>query len=85
MEKANRFQDGHDDQQTEADLRDAERHKAEVYHVKGKENPLLPNQNYFSAMLDEDYLLVGNFVNQATRSKIATGEYIDFAKLMPRD
>ena len=37
-----------------------------------------------SALLDEDYLLVGNYINEITKKKIANGEYVDFAKLMPR-
>ena len=41
--------------------------------------------SFHSALLDEDYLLVGNYVDEITRSKVARGEYVDFAKLMPRD
>ena len=38
-----------------------------------------------SAALDEDYLLVGNYVEDSLRNKIGKCEYVDFAKLMPND
>ena len=41
--------------------------------------------NKFSAVLDEDYLMVDNQVDEITRKKIINGEYVDFSKLMPRD
>ena len=40
---------------------------------------------YHSALLDEDYLIVGNYVEEQLRRKIGNGEYVDFARLMPRD
>ena len=55
-------------------------------------NPINDNSNfgvaqrtYHSALLDEDYLLVGNYVDEITKKKIGNGEYVDFAKLMPKD
>ena len=68
---------------TEQIIRDAERSKARIYDVQGKANNI--NASFHSALLDEDYLLVGNYVDETTRSKVAKGEYVDFAKLMPRD
>ena len=38
-----------------------------------------------SALLDKDYLLVGNYVDEITKKKNGNGDYVDFAKLMPRD
>ena len=38
-----------------------------------------------SAVLDEDYLLMGSFLDDNLKQKIGNGEYVDFAKLMPRD
>ena len=35
--------------------------------------------------MDEDYLVVGSHVDEATRSKIKNSEYIDFSKLLPKD
>ena len=61
-------------------IRDAEASRAKIMDVKGK------NQTIFhSALLDEDYLIVGNYVDDLTKRKIGNGEYIDFAKLMPKD
>ena len=50
-----------------------------MFEVAGKEI------TYHSSLLDEDYLLVGNYIDELTRNKIGNGEYVDFAKLMPRD
>ena len=36
-------------------------------------------------MVDEDYLLVASHVDSLTYSKIIASEYVDFAKLIPRD
>ena len=36
-------------------------------------------------MVDEDYLLVAAHVDEGTQRKIANQEYVDFAKLVPRD
>ena len=43
------------------------------------------NRFVHSAMVDENYLVLGNHVDAVTRQKIVDGEYIDFAKLLPRD
>ena len=61
-------------------IQDAEASRMKIMDVKGK------NQTVFhSALLDEDYLIVGNYVDDLTKRKIGNGEYIDFAKLMPKD
>ena len=38
-----------------------------------------------STSLDEDYIVVGNHIDKSMRNKIANSEYVDFAKLIPRD
>ena len=38
-----------------------------------------------SMFVDEDYSMMGGHVDNATRSKIINGEYVDFARLLPRD
>ena len=38
-----------------------------------------------SAMVDESYHLVGSHVDESTQEKIVNGEYVDFARLVPRD
>ena len=36
-------------------------------------------------LVDEDYLVVGNYVEEHIRQRIENGEYVDFARLLPRD
>ena len=38
-----------------------------------------------SMIVDEDYLVVAAHVDAATKQKIEVGEYVDFAKLLPKD
>ena len=63
-------------------IKEVEKSKARIYDVQGRSNVDI---TYHSALLDEDHLLVGNYVDEGTRTKIGNGEYIDFAKLMPKD
>ena len=37
------------------------------------------------AEVDQDYLVVGNFVEDSVQQRIKRGEYIDFARLLPCD
>ena len=37
------------------------------------------------AVIDEDYLVVGNYVKEHIRQRIENGEYVDFSRLLPRD
>lgn len=68
-------------------VRDAEVSKARIYDVPDKENDLSSHNRvvYHSSLLDEDYLLVGNYLDDNTRHKIGNAEYVDFAKLVPKD
>ena len=52
-----------------------------------KENPVLDFSTEFmhSAMVDEAYLTVGRHVEEGLRQKIWNNEFIDFARLLPRD
>ena len=45
----------------------------------------LSNRFMHSAMVDEDYLVVARHVDEHLVRKIKAGEYIDFARLLPRD
>ena len=36
-------------------------------------------------MVDEQYSVVALHVDEATYNKIVTGQYVDFAKLIPKD
>ena len=62
---------------SESMTRRSESKKVHIYSVPGK--------TLHSALLDEDYLIVGNHVDEITRRKIGNGEYVDFSKLMPKD
>ena len=68
-------------------IKESEAAKARIYDVPGKDLQFLSAQkpNYYNGNVDEDYLVVGGFVDQTTRAKIGNGEYIDFAKLIQRD
>ena len=39
----------------------------------------------FVAKIDQDYLMIGGHVDEAMRTKIVRGDYIDFSKLIPKD
>ena len=47
------------------------------------------NQNqivqHHPAIVDKDFLVVGNYIEKYIKQKIKNGEYIDFAHLLPRD
>ena len=72
-------------------VQQAETAKANLYQIPGKdeqEQPdgLLSNNDILtSILLDEKYDLVENHVDEGTRRKILNGEYIDLARLIPRD
>ena len=74
-------------------VREAERSRAWIYEVQGKtpehvNNEQVPSENNctpYLPVLDEDYLMVGNHMDENLKKKIVEGEYVDFAKLMPRD
>ena len=70
-------------------VREAEQAKIQLYEVSGR-----PNENIMittekkeqpHSTVDDDYLMVAAHVDLNTQNKIATGEYIDFTKLVPRD
>ena len=81
-------------------IHDAEAVKARIYEVPGTSgvvnNDRTPEHvhdmklttspsNRPSYLADEDYLIVGNHIDEALKRKIGNGEYVDFAKLMPKD
>ena len=72
--------------------RDAEAAKAKIFPRPGKDHEQFwfrvnneKNEFRFIAEMDEDYLVVGNHVDQVTQDKIMNGEYVDFSKLIPKD
>ena len=62
-------------------IREAEAAKARILPPQGK--PLEFQE--FTSQIDNDYLVIGNHVDENTQLKISKGEYIDFSKLIPRD
>ena len=66
-------------------IRDVEAAKAKIFPSPGN-TPMQPlNNHQLIAQIDEDYLMVGNHIDDLTRAKIVKGEYIDFSKLLPKD
>ena len=74
-------------------IRRAEADKICIVHTPGKDlchsnnvNCLaMPYGQQYSTTVDENYLVIGSHVDAAMQEKIKRGEYIDFAKLIPRD
>ena len=62
-------------------IQDAERAKAKIFPPTGKPS----NEFAFIAKMDQNYLIVGNHVDEVTQQKIWKSEYIDFGKLLPKD
>ena len=72
-------------------MRDGENKKVRIMEVPGKSSHMLTtlphamSSTYHSALVDEDYLLVGTHIDENTKQKVINGEYVDFAKLLPSD
>ena len=84
------------DKMTEQAIKQAEASKARIYITPGElnnndfahvERQEIDTDNIFvhSAMVDENYLLLGNHIDAVTKQKIVSGEYIEFSKLLPKD
>ena len=80
---------GRNRQEDRADLiiKEAEKAKAKIFSAPGKNNVEFDLSRDFvhSMMVDDQYMVVAAHVDEQTRGKISKGEYIDFAKLIPRD
>ena len=64
-------------------VQEAEQAKAKIYSTKGMLDT--KNQYVHSAMVDEDYMIIGGYVEEPMVKKIILGEYVDFGKLLPKD
>ena len=62
-----------------------ENSKARVFPNAGRDDGELVNQTYTTAMMDEEYMVIGGHIDENTRNKIINGDYIDFGKLLPKD
>ena len=79
-------------QQTEKVIRQAEANQARIHATPGKEQSMFergrfPPMNvslHHSAMVDDHYMAIGGHVDATLRERIRKGEYIDFARLLPK-
>ena len=76
--------------QAEKVIRDAETSKAMMFGVKGNELtegniiPIQLNNLHHATLVDDKYVTIGGHIDQGVQEKIRKGEYIDFARLLPR-
>ena len=68
-------------------MNEADALKAKKVTTLGKNFELDPDlfKQFHSVMVDDDYLLVAAHVDATTFNEIISGEYVDFARLIPRD
>ena len=63
---------------------EAENTKAQIFPNPGRSAELINvNPQQLTAMMDEDYLVVGGHIDEGMETKIVNGEYVDFGKLLP--
>ena len=63
---------------------EAENTKAQIFPNPGRSAELINvNPQQLTAMMDEDYLVVGGHIDEGMETKIVNGEYVDFRKLLP--
>ena len=81
-------------------IKEAEAGKARMYATPGNQicNDLIDNflrqtrdegqmvrELSRSALIDENYMTMGTHINKSLADKIIAGEYMDFARLLPRE
>ena len=67
-------------------LREAEQYKTGAYKVAGRKLIKdIDNSRVQVVLIDEEYLAIGSHLDALTKSKIELGEYVDLAKLLPKD
>ena len=64
-------------------IRQAEAAKAKVFQVSGKKN--FDSTLMHSVVVDEEYAILGANIEESLHRKIVSNEYVDFARLIPRD
>ena len=62
---------------------EAEASRARINAPKGMYIP--SEQIHDSLQVDQNYLVIGTHIDQTLRNKILNWEYVDFARLLPRD
>ena len=81
------------EERTKELLRKAENSKANMLQVPGREsldsnydNVIFSSSDLFhSVVVDEDYSAIGKHIDEGLRKRIQEGEFVDFARLIPRD
>ena len=63
---------------------EAKKGKPKSHGLPGKDESTI-NKQVHSVLVDEDYLIVAAHVDTLVLNKIVLGEYVDFARLLPRD
>ena len=69
-------------------IQEAEKSKGQIFANTGnykKFDVVAAKEMIHSVLVDEEYSSVGSHLDEATVNKIKRGEYVDFAKLLPRD
>ena len=77
-------------------IRQAEASKIQMTATSGNHQFQFPNfvtetrfngvtANQHSSMVDENYIMIGSHIDLSLSDKIKRGEYVDFARLLPRD
>ena len=72
---------------SDAIIREVEWARATMFSTPGKaDNDINPRNNLeFISVVDENYIMVGAHIDSSIKEKIRRGEYINFARLLPRD
>ena len=74
------------EEHTEQIIRQAEAAKAKIFPPTGRDDIGQLGQKFeFVAKIDQEYLSIGSHVDEGMRDRIQRGEYMDFAKLLPKD
>ena len=88
-DSARRFDDGQD--RTNQLLRDTAQGRGRMYEVPGRcchesncHANIIQSKPVYNS-IDDDYILVAVHVDQGMERKIVNGDYVDFAKLIPKD
>ena len=73
------------EEKAETLIREAEAAKTRIFDTPGKE--FLPYSNEFihTGLVDEKFLCIGAHLEEGLRQEIVTGQYVDFARLLPKE
>ena len=63
-------------------IREAEAAKVQIMDIQGKHN--FNNQYMHSVLVDESFMMVAAHIDDSLKKRIEEGEYVDFARLLPR-